>query len=112
MALNAGKLDRRVQFLRAGTIDDGFGNTRGEYAALGSPVYAARRDISDAEKFASGSIQATLDTRFTVRSSAFTRGITPADRLASEGLDFDIIGIKQIQGRQTFLEITCTARVM
>lgn len=111
MVLNAGKLDRRVQFLRAELIDDGFGNTQGPFEPFGSPVYAARRDVADAEKFAAGTIQATLDTRFTVRSSPFTRSINPADRLTCEGLDFNIIGIKQTEGRQSFLEFSCSARV-
>lgn len=76
MVLNAGKLDRRVQFLRAELIDDGFGNTQGPFEPFGSPVFAARRDVADAVKFAAGTIQATLDTRLTVRSSPFTRSFT------------------------------------
>ena len=111
MVLNAGRLDRRVQFLRAELINDGYGNVQGEFVALGSAVYAARRDVSDAEKFAFGGIQTTLDTRFTVRSSPFTRSITPADRLTCEGLEFDIIGIKQTEGRQSFFEFTGKARL-
>lgn len=53
-----------------------------------------------------------LDTRFTVRSSPFTCSINPADRLTCEGLEFNIIGIKQTEGRQSFLEFTCKARAM
>ncbi len=111
MVLNAGNLDRRVQFMRAEFINGPTGMEQGEFEALGSPVFAARRDVSDAEKFTAGRIEATLDTRFTVRSSPFTRSIVPSDRLTCEGLDFNIIGIKQIEGRQDFLEITCKARV-
>lgn len=111
MVLTAVKLDRRVQFLRSELIDDGYGNTHGEFVALGSPIYAGRRDVTDAEKFASGRTEATLDTRFTVRSSPFTRSIKPWDRLTCEGLEFDIIGTKQTEGRQAFLEISCKALV-
>ncbi len=109
--MNAGRLDRRVQFMRNEVIEDEYGNVVGELIALGSPVYASRNDVSDAEKFAGGTIESTLDARFTVRSSPFTRGITPGDRLINEGLDFDIIGIKQAGGRRAFLELSCKARV-
>ena len=104
-------LDRRVQFLRSELLDTPFGKERGPFEPLGSPVNAARRDVSDVEKFAAGKVQATLDTRFTVRSTPFTRGITPKDHLICEGLEFNIIGVKQTSERRTFLEISCVALV-
>lgn len=111
MGLNSGKLDRRIQFLRAVLVDDGFSEVE-VWQDHGTLVFAARRDVSDIEKFAAGTVQATLDTRFIVRSSTFTRDISPSDRLTCEGLEFNIIGIKQIEGRMSFLEISCKARVM
>jgi head-tail adaptor len=54
-------------------------------------------------------VQANITTRFVVRYSAFSAGITPVDRLTCEGQEFDIVGIKQI-GRRDFLEITAAAR--
>ncbi|KQI67618.1 hypothetical protein AN189_14900 [Loktanella sp. 3ANDIMAR09] len=108
--MNSGKLDRRLQFRRAVLVDTGLSKSE-KFHDHGSPVFAARQDVSDSEKFAAGAVQATLDTRFTVRSSPFTRDIEPSDRLTCEGLEFNIIGIKQIEGRKSFLEISCKALV-
>jgi head-tail adaptor len=111
MGMSATQLDRRVQFLRSEMIDDGLSTRPGPFEPLGDVVFAERRDISDAEKFTASTIVAVLSTRFTVRSSTFTRGILRTDRLTCEGQTFGIVGIKQVGGRLTFLEITCTASV-
>lgn len=108
-------LDRRIQF-RRGTVSDD------EYHAdlrwnvsdpaadnLGSPVWGSRADGSEAEGPAAGMIEATMVSRFVVRSSPFTRSITPKDRLVEGGLVFDIVGIRQI-GLRNALEITAKAR--
>lgn len=98
-------LDRRVQFLRAALIDDGYQERLGDYKAHGSPVWASRRDASDAERFAAGTVKAQITTRFRVRSTSFTRDIGPTDRLRSEGVDFGIVGVKEL-GLRAGLEIT------
>jgi hypothetical protein len=54
-------------------------------------------------------VQANITTRFRVRWSTFTAGITPKDRLICEGVEYDITGIKDI-GRREFREITAAAR--
>ena len=105
----AGSLDRRVQFLRAMQVDDGLAMVEA-FAPHGSPVWAKRKDVSDGERWRAGEVQAHVTTRFTVRSSSFTRAITPADRLMCDGREYDIAGIKEIEGRGTFLEITAAAR--
>ena len=108
--VDAGALDRRVQFRRATLSDDGFGAVE-TFANLGAPVSAHKRDISDGEKFRAGEVAAHLTTRFQVRSSAFTRGITPKDVLVCEGRTYNIFGIKELEGRKRLLEITAGARL-
>lgn len=105
----AGALDRRVQFRRAALVDDGFTEVE-VWADHGAPVWAGRTDISDGERWRAAEVQAAVTTRFTVRSSSFTRDISPRDRLVCEGLTHDISGIKQM-GRRDLLEITAAARV-
>lgn len=106
--MEAGKLDRRVQFRRSLAQDDGF--TQGEvWTNLGAPVWASKRDVSDRERMAALEVSAVITTRFQVRHSSFTAGITPKDRLICEGLEYDITGIKEI-GRRDGLEITARAR--
>lgn len=107
------KLDRRIQFRRAASQDDGlstvavwFGNERDNH---GDPVWASRHDVSDGERARAGAVEASLMTRFRIRWSTFARDITPADRLVCEGQIFEITGIKQVD-RQRWLELSCTLR--
>ena len=110
MGLSASNLDRRVQFQRAVLVDDGFAMVE-QWSAHGVPVAAARRDVSDAERWRAGEVQATATARFTIRWSVFAADLTPADRLIHEGRTFDISGIKEVpDGRRRFLEITAAAR--
>ena len=107
--MTASKLDRRVQFSRYTEEDDGFGMVK-VWNDHGSPVWASRKDISDSEKWAAHQVQATVTTRFQVRSSTFSRGIDAKDRLTCEGEAFEIIGVKEAGGRRQRLEITATRR--
>lgn len=102
-------LDRRVQFRRASLTDNGLEQVE-TFADHGSPVWASKTDVSDGERWRAGGVGASITTRFVVRSSTFTRGLTPKDRLTCAGLEYDISGIKEI-GRLDRLEITASARV-
>jgi SPP1 family predicted phage head-tail adaptor len=104
------RLDRRVQFQRAALVDNGLEQVE-TFSNHGTPIWAERKDVSDGEKARAGSVEASLMSRFVVRYSAFTAGITPKDRLTCEGQTFDITGIKTPQGtRRQWLEISGTAR--
>lgn len=103
--IEAGSLDRRVQFLRAAMVDDGLQTRPGEFRPIGSPVWAGKRPVSDGERFRAGQVQSGITDRFTVRHFALTAGITPADRLSCEGRIYAIDGIKEI-GRREGYEIT------
>ncbi len=105
--MQAGKLDRRVTIERATMADDGFGQTP-TWAELAT-VWASRRDVSDAERFASGEVSAQITTRFRIRWSSVVAGIDPRDRLICEGRTYDIAAVKEI-GRREGLEITAAAR--
>lgn len=110
--MTASTLDRRVQFRRGVHADDGFGNTLASWENHGGPVWALRQDVSDRERFAASMVQASITTRFLVRSTEFTRGITPVDELICEGQRFNITGLKQAAryGRRQLIEITAEAR--
>lgn len=101
-------LDRRVQFRRAGLVDDGYTSVEA-WANHGAPVSASKKDVSDRERMAAMEVSATITTRFQVRYSAFTAGITPKDRLVCEGREYDITGIKEV-GRRVGFEMTANAR--
>lgn len=106
MGLNAGDLNRRIQIRRATSVPDGLGGETETWADLGSPIAAMRRDVSDGERLSAAAWDNKLVTRFTVRSSAFSKGIKRTDRLTHEGITYVIDGIKEVPGRRAFLEIT------
>ena len=106
--MRAGQRDRRVEVLRADLVDTGYGTEPGEPAVL-LAVWAERADVSDGERFANGIEAAEITARFRVLACDATRGIRPSDRLRCEGREFDVVGVKEIEGR-TGLEITVRAR--
>jgi head-tail adaptor len=106
--MDAGRLDRWLQFQRSTLTDDGFGMVE-TWADHGHPVWGSKSDLSDAERFRNGMSDAEMVSRFRVRSSAFSRGLTPKDRLTCEGRTYAIIGIKEV-GRYDGLEITARVR--
>ena len=112
MGMKAGDFDRRVQVMRSGILDDGNQMSRIEFLPLGTPIAASRPDILADEKFMSGTLIATHETRFRVRSSTFTRGILPSDKLMFEGRTYAIVGIKEVERRFTIIELTCMAQVL
>ncbi|MBL1438341.1 MAG: phage head closure protein [Rhodobacteraceae bacterium] len=107
--MTAGKLDRRVQFRRYTEADDGYSSGQ-TWADHGGAVYASKTDLSDGEKSRAGETAAWITTRFVVRHSSFSSGITPKDRLVCAGVTYEISGIKEGKGRRRWLEITCGAR--
>lgn len=106
--MRAGTLDRRVALFAVTTTNTGTGPVE-VVTDLGS-IWAGRRDVSDGEKAAAGTVQGTLVSRFTIRSTSGTRALKPKDRLSEGGQVFDITGVKDL-GRRDYLEITAEARL-
>ncbi|MEA5163097.1 head-tail adaptor protein [Cereibacter johrii] len=107
--MRAPRFDRRIQIQRATPADDGFASVE-VWADHGAPVWAARADLSDGERWSAGEMAASVITRFTLYRTVFARGLTPKDRLVSEGRTFEISGIKESGAGGRFLELTCSAR--
>lgn len=102
-------LDRVVQFRRYTESTDDFGSVQ-VWADHGAPVWAAKKDASDAERWRADEVSAMITARFRVHYSTFSAGLTPKDRLTCEGVEFDITGIKEVGPRRRWLEITASAR--
>ena len=105
--MTAGALDRRIQFRRLTRSDDGYGQAE-TWADYGTPIFASKTDVRDSEKVAAGQVSATTMSRFLVRWSSFTAGLTAKDRLVCEGREFGLIGVKDI-GRRQWRELTAVA---
>lgn len=108
-ARGAGALDHRLQVRRAALTDDGVSQVQ-VWGDHGGPVWASRRDVSDAERWQAGALQAHVTTRFVIRWSSFAAGVTPKDRLVCDGAEYEISGVK-VMGRREMIEITCARRV-
>ena len=106
MGLNSGQLNRRIQIQRATKTPDGYGGFNNECNDYGPPIFARRRDVSDAERMIAGGWDNKLVTRFIIRATAFGCGIARHDRLLHEGVTFEIDGIKEVPDSRGFLEIT------
>ena len=107
--MSAGKLDRRVQFLRLVPGNDGYGNVVEAWANHGSPVWASKKPLSVSEQLRAEQVGSHITTRFVVRYSAFTAGITAVDRFTSQDVLYRIVGIKE-KDRMAYLEIDAEAR--
>ena len=107
--LAAGKLDRRITLERFGTYKDEFNSDVEAWGPL-CTVYAAYEPIRDGEKFRAGETAAGLSARFTIRYSSQVADLNPKDRLTFKGVTYDILNLKEVEGRNVGLEITCAAR--
>jgi len=106
--MDAGALDRRVTILRSTPVEGSYGNdvTWATYIKR----WASRRDVSDGEKAAAGTIMASLVSRFQVRYDSQTKRITARDRVQCDGRLWDIRGVKEVGERHSLIEITAVAR--
>jgi SPP1 family predicted phage head-tail adaptor len=107
--MSAGKLDRIIQIRRPTLVDDGFAQVE-TYQVLGQRIPAHFMDVSDNERLRASQVQAMLTSRFQVRYSGFTKAITQKDQIVFELRIYDIVGIKEMQGRRRMLELTAAAR--
>lgn len=108
MGAGAGELDRRVTLERYGITRDEWNNPIEGWINLAT-VWASRHDVSDTERLRGAEIGSTLTTRFVIRWSAQVADLNTKDQLSCEGLEYGIVGVKQL-GRRAYIEITAAAR--
>jgi len=107
MALPAGKRDTRIEVLRSVTFKDALNADIASWSTVGT-IWAAKADVSDGERVRAAEVGAILTSRFRVLRNAFTRTITPRDRIVIGAQTFDITGIKELD--RVGFEITAAAR--
>ena len=104
----AGKLDRRITISRATETRDAVNAIVQTWADLVT-VWASKRDVSDGERFQSGTRNASKMTRFQIRWSPTVADVNAKDRVVFEGITYDIQNAKEL-GRREGIEITASAR--
>jgi SPP1 family predicted phage head-tail adaptor len=109
--ITANELDRRITLQRSTTTAGPLNEPIEVWDDL-AKVWARRRDASDSQKIeyiAAGQTGSFIVARFTVRSSAVTRSVTPVDQIVHDGKVWDIKGVKEAdEGRHRFIEITAS----
>ena len=107
----AGNLDRRITIRRAVlTTGGGFNEPQETWTDLAA-VWAKRADASASEAYRAQEIGAQISTRFTIRYSQLAATITPKDRIAFDGEEFNITAIREPVGtRNQWFEIDAVAR--
>jgi SPP1 family predicted phage head-tail adaptor len=106
--IGAGKMDRRLTIQRAQSVLDDFGGQTVTWVTMGV-VWAAKKDVSDAERFRAGEIAATITTRFQIRWTPELADLNPRDRVVCEERIYEVYGVKEI-GRREGFELSCAAR--
>ena len=106
--MRAGKLDRKIDVLRASTSRNGFNEEVAAWEPL-ARVWAEAVPISDGERRRAGETLSSKKFRFTIRYSSQVYTVDPRDRIRYDGRIFDINGVKDV-GRREGIEITATAR--
>lgn len=106
---SAGTLDRKITIERHTVVGTNeFNEEIWDWVTLISPR-AARRDVSDGEKFAAGQVGSSLRTRFVIRASTQANTVTPVDRVSYDGSIWNILGVKEADMgdlRGKYIEIT------
>jgi SPP1 family predicted phage head-tail adaptor len=101
----AGKLDRRI-VLKTVTVDTDEFNAPTETLSDLATVWAEKRDLRGREYFQANSENAQIETVFRIR---WRSDVSPLNRIAFDGRDYDIVSVAEI-GRRDGLEIMAKAR--
>ncbi|GLQ20388.1 hypothetical protein GCM10007854_13430 [Algimonas porphyrae] len=108
--MDIGALDRRVTIQTLTATEDALG-TPVETWSDAQTLSAAVSYGTASERRAAAQEQSALPATFTVRSSTFTRGLTPGNcRLVLDGLTYDVEGIAPGIERRTWIALTAIAR--
>jgi SPP1 family predicted phage head-tail adaptor len=106
--MRAGALDRRIVIQRVTTSPNEFNAPVETWSTLAT-VWASKSDLKDGERMQAGEVASTITTRFRIRYSTTVADVNPKDRIAHDGLTYDIVTVKEI-GRSEGIEITAAAR--
>jgi SPP1 family predicted phage head-tail adaptor len=106
--MRAGALDRRIVLQRATFAPNDFNEPVATWSDL-ITVWAAVYQVTDVEQFRAQEIGAEVTTRFTIRYSSGVADLGPTDRVAFDGREYNITGVREL-GRREWLEIRAVAR--
>jgi SPP1 family predicted phage head-tail adaptor len=106
--MRAGDLDQRITLRRATFTTNGFNEPAATWSDLVT-VWAARRDASASEVYRAQEVGAQITARFTIRWSSQISDVSPTDRVAFDGREYNITAVRDV-GRRKWREIDAVAR--
>lgn len=102
--MQSGDLNKRVRILRhRADATNAFGEPEDSWTPC-ETVWAAKTDVSDAERVKAQGVGVALTSRFVVRRSRVTETVTFQDRLWFRTQTFEITGLKDVD--RDFIEIS------
>lgn len=101
MAIDPGKLDRRIEIYAPVIVDDGL-NQRIEYSVLTKKVWAEIQYLSDRERFAAGAVNVDAELRFLIRKTTINHDW----QVGHEAKRYSVVSIKPSSKDRSYLEIT------
>lgn len=105
MGITAGELNTPISFLRAAPARDAFSKVRSAPVLLGNR-WSKRSDVSDGERVSAAAQGVKLTARFGVRHDSLTETVTNADLIECDGVQYEITGRKEWQGRRVGIEFS------
>jgi SPP1 family predicted phage head-tail adaptor len=106
--IGGGKLDRFITIQRKTVERNGLNEPVESWTTLRT-VRAHRHDASAGESYKAAEVNAELSARFTIRSTATTRTVTPSDRITYSGAVYNITQVREIT-RNRWLEVDAVRR--
>lgn len=106
--MNAGELRHSITIEQAVETQDGYGAPAVTWTPFAAQRRAKVEPLSGREYFAAQAMQATIDTKITLR---YLAGVTPKMRVTYAGRVFDIDTPINVDERNRWLILMCTERV-
>jgi head-tail adaptor len=106
-----GSLRHRISHQTPPATPDGFGGLTGSWRTATSGIPAKIGPTRGGEEVRAGRMSGINTFDIVVRSTSATRAITPKDRLRddSTGLTYNVAWVGNLDERDRFLTITCSA---
>jgi SPP1 family predicted phage head-tail adaptor len=100
----AGRLNKRVEFQRESSTDDGGGGTVTTWATF-LTVWGGFFPQRTSEKIEAGRIEAAVAGRLTVRSTSDSRAVTTANRVLIDDVPYNVHSIVNQDQRDKYLDM-------
>ena len=105
MAMQAGKLDKRIQIQRATETQDSYGEEVKTWpGTVIATLWAEKKDLDGSEPFQAQQVGAFVTTQFTVR---YLSGIAAEMRVVHDGTPYDIKAVLESDRRKESLRLLC-----